>query len=77
MLSAQKWLVVRYVSSLKYSAEGQSAQIPDREAHVDDRLGVVIMESDLKHSAVREWMAHIVRIFHFLGASMCSTTRGS
>jgi hypothetical protein len=46
----------------RFLGERQSAPIPDREAHVDDRLRVVIMISDLKHGAVRDWVAHLVEL---------------
>ena len=40
--------------------ERHSAPIPDREAHVDDRLEVKIIISIRKHSAVRDWVPRLV-----------------
>ena len=51
-----------YEYPLHFLAQRQSAPIPDREASVDDRLKVVIIKSDLKHRAVRDWVARLVRL---------------
>ena len=54
-------------SELVFSGESHSAPIPDREASVDDSLRVVIIESDLKHRAVRDWVPRLVRRLCILG----------
>jgi len=46
-------------------AQRQSAPIPDREAHIDVRLGLEFMKAIRNRGAVRDWVARLVELAVF------------